>query len=271
MNLHTLRRGKSALAVALCAAALSQSGMAQVAPPTILQIDLADFVIYRHDTTDALKNATDPNPVALTALRNFYQVTQLADVVAVNGQQVKGSFASTQVNLGLRPEPVNGQAIADTVRNTLATITLEILKSDGTQIGTITAIGLTGGTPPPGSPVTAPVSVAGGPNLAITGGTGAFLGTGGQIGSLSHFARITSVAEDPTNRRRNGGGAGTWRWIAHVIPMARPEVTMLPAGPAITHSGDFTLVTVSKPAAQGEILSLFATGLGPVVPGVDPG
>src|SRR5262245_57852035 len=53
--------------------------------------------------------------------------------------------------------------------------------------------------------------------------------------------------------------------------MARPEVTMLPTGPAITHSGDFSLVTASKPAAQGEILSLFATGLGPVVPGVDPG
>ena len=46
---------------------------------------------------------------------------------------------------------------------------------------------------------------------------------------------------------------------------------MLPAGPAIAHSGDFSLVTASKPAAQGEILSIFATGLGPVVPGVDPG
>jgi uncharacterized protein (TIGR03437 family) len=157
------------------------------------------------------------------------------------------------------------------VRNTLATITLEILKSDGTQIGTITAIGLTGGPPPPASPVTAPTSVAGGHNLAITGGTGAFLGARGQIGSLSPVARITSIAEDPTDRRRNGGGPGTWRWIAHVIPMARPEVTMLPAGPAITHSGDFSLVTASKPAAQGEILSIFATGLGPVVPGVDPG
>ena len=61
------------------------------------------------------------------------------------------------------------------------------------------------------------------------------------------------------------------RWIAPVIPIARPEVTMLPAGPAITHSSDFSLVTTSRPATHGEILSLVATGLGPVTPRVDPG
>src|SRR5262249_22651681 len=42
-------------------------------------------------------------------------------------------------------------------------------------------------------------------------------------------------------------------------------------GPAITHSSDFSLVTATKPAAAGEILSLFATGLGPTRPGVNPG
>ena len=111
----------------------------------------------------------------------------------------------------------------------------------------------------------------GGGNFAITGGTGAFLGARGQLGALAPVARNTSVTEDPTYRRRNGGGAGTWRWIAHVIPMARPEVTMLPSGPAITHSSDFSPVTGGPPATQVEILSLFATGLGPVIPGVDPG
>ena len=108
----------------------------------------------------------------------------------------------------------------------------------------------------------------------ITGGTGAFLGARGQM-SVAAAApgvvtqRNASFTENPTNRQRNGGG--TVRWIAHLIPMARPEVTMLPEGPAITHSSDFSLVTASKPAAKGEILSLFATGLGPVVPNVDPG
>ena len=108
----------------------------------------------------------------------------------------------------------------------------------------------------------------------ITGGTGAFLGARGQL-SVAAAApgvvtqRFASITEDPVNRQRNGGG--TVRWIAHVIPMARPEVTMLPSGPAITHSSDFSPVTVSKPATQGEMLSLFATGLGPVTTRVDPG
>lgn len=46
---------------------------------------------------------------------------------------------------------------------------------------------------------------------------------------------------------------------------------MTPSGPAVTHSSDFSLVTSSKPAAVGETLSIFMTGLGPARPGVDPG
>jgi len=81
--------------------------------------------------------------------------------------------------------------------------------------------------------------------------------------------RGASITEDPANRRLNGGG--TQRYVVHVIPMESPEIAMLPAGPAITHSGDFSLVTASKPATAEEILSIFARGLGPVNPGVDPG
>ena len=81
--------------------------------------------------------------------------------------------------------------------------------------------------------------------------------------------RAASMTEDPANRRLNGGG--TQRWIAHLIPMSAPQIVITPGGPAVTHSSDFSLVTASKPAAAGEILSLFASGLGPVNPGVDPG
>ena len=81
--------------------------------------------------------------------------------------------------------------------------------------------------------------------------------------------RIASITEDPANRRVNGGG--TQRYVVHLIPMESPEIAMLPAGPAIAHSSDFSLVTASRPATTGEILSLFARGLGPVNPGVDPG
>jgi uncharacterized protein (TIGR03437 family) len=109
----------------------------------------------------------------------------------------------------------------------------------------------------------------------ITGGTGAFLGARGQLGGVApptgvSVQRASSMTEDPANRRRNGGGSQ--RWIVYLIPMTRPEIATLTAGgPAITHSSDFSLVTASKPATAGEILSLFAKGLGPVNPGVDPG
>ena len=271
MNLHSQPRGKSALAMALCAAACSLPSLAQVAPPTILQIDLADYTLYRQDIPDPARYATEASATQVGTVRNFYQAIHLADVVSVNGQRVKGNFAAAQVVVAFRTEPAPGMAIGDSYRNTMSSVTLEILKGDGTPIGTIMASGFGSGPPPPGSPVPASTILQGGHNFAITGGTGAFLGARGQLASAPPVARSTSMLEDPANRRRNAGGVGPWRWTAHVIPMSRPEVTMLPAGPAITHSSDFSLVTASKPAAPGEILSIFATGLGPVVPGVDPG
>ncbi len=273
MNLHALRRAKTALAMTLCAAACSQPGLAQVAPPSILQIDLANQVLYTPDTTDFSKYATEPDvtPVTATAVpRNFNKSQGIADIVAVNGQPVKGTYAAgVAAAFTLRTAPTPGQAISDTVRQATSVTTFEILKSDGTQIGTLVASGMGAGDAPPGSP-----AAATGNNLAITGGTGAFLGARGQMSVATAppgvvTQRQASIREDPANRRRNGGG--TQRWIAHLIPMSRPEVTKLPSGPAITHSSDFSLVTAAKPATQGEILSLFATGLGPVIPGVDPG
>ena len=77
------------------------------------------------------------------------------------------------------------------------------------------------------------------------------------------------MTEDPAKRRINGGG--TSRRILTLYPMSAPQIIVTPNGPAVTHSADFSLVTASRPAAAGEILSLFATGLGPTQPGVDPG
>ena len=88
MNVHSLRRGKTALAMALYAAACSQFISAQVAPPVILQIDLTNNVLYFQDTSDISKYATEPNVTPLTAsLRNFYRVEGIADIVAVNGRR----------------------------------------------------------------------------------------------------------------------------------------------------------------------------------------
>ena len=270
MKAYSLRRGKTALAAGLYAAVCCQFSLAQDGPPVILQIDVVNNVFYFQDTSDISKYATEPNitPPAIS-FRNFYRVEGFADIVAVNGQPMKGTYANAASATVLRTAPTAGQALADTVRQAITVTSFEILKSDGTSIGTLFASGLFAGDAPPGSP-----TAAAGGNFVITGGTGAFLGARGQL-SVAAAApgvitqRNASITEDPGNRRRNGGG--TLRWIAHLIPMERPEVAMLPAGPAITHSGDFSLVTASKPATQGEILSLFATGLGPVTPRVDPG
>lgn len=270
MNLHTPWRGKTAMAMALCAAACALPGLAQVAPPTILQIDVADVVLYSQDTPDPLRYATDPNIPTRAAVRNFYPAIHIGDIVAVNAQQVKGTYASVNTTLGFRPAPDSGFAIADIHRNTSAAVTLEILKSDGTPIGTIIASGLSGGTPPPGSPVPPSTILTGGHNFAITGGTGAFLGIRGQLGSGPPVARGTSSTEDPANRRRHRGGNGTWRWIAHLIPMSSPQVVTSASGPAVLHS-DFSPVTAARPARAGEVLILQATGLGPTVPAVEPG
>ncbi len=269
MNLHTLLSGKTALAMALCAAACSQFSWAQVAPPVILQIDLTNNVLYFQDTSDVSKYATEPNVTPPTAIpRNFYRVEGIADIVAVNGQPVKGAYANTAAAFVLRTAPTPGQAISDTVRQAVNMTTFELLKSDGTSIGTIVASGLFVGDAPPGSP-----TAAAGSNFVITGGTGAFLGARGQLsaalappGVLTQ--RNASITEDPANRRRNGGG--TLRWIAHLIPMSAPQVLTTAGGPAVFHS-DFSPVTTARPARSGEILTVQAAGLGPTVPGVDPG
>lgn len=50
-----------------------------------------------------------------------------------------------------------------------------------------------------------------------------------------------------------------------------PRVAITTSGLAITRASDFKLVTSASPAAPGEVLSVFATGLGPTRPDVEPG
>jgi uncharacterized protein (TIGR03437 family) len=52
--------------------------------------------------------------------------------------------------------------------------------------------------------------------------------------------------------------------------MERPEFVTASGTPAFFHS-DLTPVTAAKPAKAGETLIAMATGLGPTLPGVDPG
>jgi hypothetical protein len=197
---------------------------------------------------------------------SFAAAMGIADIVAVNGYPAKGTVVMSQRSVALIPAPISGQAIADTQRGGAITQTFEILDINGQPIGTIVAAGASGGTPPPGAPTA--VTQA---NNAIVGGTGAFLGARGYVGQAAATValRRASMSEDPAKRRINGGGKT--RYVVQLIPLGYPEIAMTPGGPAVTHSSDFTLVTAAKPAAAGEILSLFAHGLGPTRSGVDPG
>jgi hypothetical protein len=255
---------KTAIATALCAVTCSLSGLAQV-PPVILRIEYENGVRYVADTMDIPAFATIPTPVS-QAIPTFATYVLLADIVAVNGKPAKGLFLTRQVVVNLTPNPSPGQAIADVVRTNYLDRVFEILQADGTPIGSIMSSGFDAGPPPPGAPTVTTVS-----NFAVTGGTGAFLAVRGQAEGVPLIVvnRNASVREDPAQRRVNGGGKGVA--FLHLIPMSRPEIVSTPGGPAVVHASDFTLVTAANPATAGESLILYATGLGPTRPGVDPG
>ncbi len=262
---------KTALGTALCAVTFSLSGVAQAVaqsvPPVILRIQTRNAVQYNYDVTDSSTIATNQNVTPPVPSRNFRNQIGIGDIVTVNGQPVKGAVVVRNTSIGLSPDPAPGGAIADMERGAAADYRFEILHPDGSPIGTLVAIGFSGaGAAPPGAPLSATRL-----NLAIVGGTGAFFGALGQAAVVAGGAapRQASITEDPGNRRANGGGGNLY--FFHLIPQSRPEIVITSSGPAITHSSDFSLVTASKPAAAGETLSLFATGLGPTRPGVDPG
>ena len=257
---------RATFAVAVLWAGSWPAGLAQLGPTTILEIEMENRVQYVGDNSDVSKLATDPNVTTPAPSRNFVPVVIIADIAAVNGQPAKGTTVFHFRQINLRTAPNAGEAIADIVRNNVVDIRFEILKTDSTPIGTVMASGMGGGVGPPGAPLDVRVG-----NVAIVGGTGAFLGARGQVGQGTTIVpdRSASMTEDPANRRRNGGGRV--RYVLHLIPLAHPEIVITANGPAVVHSNDFGLVTAAKPARPGEILSLIATGLGPTRPGVDPG
>jgi len=266
-----IRKAETIAMTVLLVAVHCTLALGQQPPPTIITIDVANVVEYRDDIADVSKRGTNPNVTPPGVVGDFTVNVVFGDIVAVNGQPAKGVYVGRPVAIRLTPAHTPGQAIADTTHTSLKSHTFEILKIDGTAVGTMMSFGLDGGQPLPGAPSN-PVATRG--NYTIFGGTGAFLGARGELvqrlGSLEAVQpRAASMAEDPANRRINGGG--TIRFFLHVIPQTTPQIASTPGGPAVTHSGDFTPVTASKPAAAGEILSLFATGLGPTNPGVDPG
>jgi uncharacterized protein (TIGR03437 family) len=222
-------------------------------------VDLENAVNYLDDTGDVTRLATDTHATTPLPLKAFERLTLIADIVAVNGKQVKGNVIGHALNLTLKPGAATGQSLADITRNGVANWTVEFLQSDGTQIGTIFLSNLNGGTPPPGAPA---LSSTG--NFTVVGGTGAFLGARGQGGAILPQAvtpRTASVTEDPALRRTIGGG--TISFVIQVFPQEAPQIVSTANGPAIVHANTNQLITTANPARAGETLVLYATGLGP--------
>jgi uncharacterized protein (TIGR03437 family) len=239
-------------------------------PPVVLHIDSANFVRYDQETADWTKYATSPGIVTLAPghLPPFGSYITLGDLVSVNGKPVKGVRVLRGLNTNFAINAMPKQAVADIGGSTYFDQLFVIQNLDGTVIGTIVVTGQQITDPAPAA------SGLGGWGQVVVGGSGAFLGVTGQGcgvsgGTPPGGARVSSVTEDPANRRINGGGA-TYSVLC-LIPGTRPLVVTNAAGPAIVHSNDYSLVTSAKPAKPGEILTLFASGLGPTLPGVDPG
>jgi uncharacterized protein (TIGR03437 family) len=235
----------------LAAPCLAAAALAQTTP-VVLDIEVENAVRYFADTTDPAKLAVSPAPVPPAATRAFTDTILIGDIVAVNGKPARGLWTSRQYAMSFSPNPSPGSAVSDVTQGAIAECKYEILSAEGKFIGRL----MDGGLFP----------------HAVTGGTGAFLGAKGEQATTAarvvKAVRTASMTEDPANRRTHGGG--NMRILMRLIPAIRPEIITIQAVPAVTHL-DGRPVSGSNPAAPGEILSLYARGLGPATPNVDFG
>jgi hypothetical protein len=246
------------------------SAKAQTPTGSIVRFEIENSTFYMYDCPYS-QIGTVPNkldhPVNATGIASGLGI---GDIVSVNGSPVKGAaYEEFFAGFGGSPNPPPGHPILDGTRLAVAPWDLDFMNSDGTLIGIIHIDGLVGGARSPGAP-----QAITGSGMMVTGGSGAFLGVRGYFsGSQVPGAgeRITSACEDPSLRRVFAEGKGKRHGVLYLIPATWPQVIATPNGPAVVHASDGSLVTAAKPAKSGEILTLYASGLGPTRPGVDPG
>lgn len=227
--------------------ALMATGTLYAQRVAVLEIDVANAVVYRYDVADADKRAVSPTPVPVALDRAFFDYCLIEDIVAVNGRPAKGLHMTCATRMGFSPSPRPGFGIADAAINQgRQQCNWELLSPDGQFVGRL----VDGGFYP----------------HAVLGGAGAYFALTGEHVSAG-TSRSTSVAEDPSMRRINGGGSG--KATFYVVPRFWPEVLVQPDGPAVFHT-DGSRVTSQSPARSGELLMMQAKGLGPTRPALVP-
>lgn len=179
--------------------------VASAAAPLTHVIDIQDLVIYRYDTFDVTQYGSQPGLTMPLPLRPFMSVVWLGDVLAVNGVPARGSLT------------VRGTAVGTALNTVVADWVFDVQRTDGSPVGTLVATGWAFGSPPADSP-----GIQSG-NLAVVGGTGAFVGVSGQ-GGQTHAAnqRFASVTESPGVRRTLGGG--TRQFAFRLVPAAEVKL-----------------------------------------------
>jgi len=259
-------RRKVCVLLALCAAFAE----GQASPGSILNIDLRNATLYFRGYCTGTDQGQNPGKLTRAYVMPFTTGLGIADIVAVNGQPVKGT-AIEIIRAGIITSTFTpGKIIADIAAGPAATSwNLTFLNPDGTLIGTLLMDGNASGSPPPG----APKAIVGGP-YTIVGGSGAFFGARGYLQPTQDAVspeRQTTDCEDPAYRRINADAGGNQRHpVLYLVPLVQPQIVSSGGAPAVYHQ-DFTPVTATKPATAGETLISMATGMGPTQPGVDPG
>jgi uncharacterized protein (TIGR03437 family) len=226
------------------------AGAAESNRIAVLEVEAENSVVYRWDVADLAKRATSATPVPVTVDRAFADWCLIDDIVAVNGKPAKGLHLSCAVRMGFSPNPLPGFAIADvTMGNGRQECNWELYTAGGRFVGRL----VDGGFFP----------------HSVQGGAGAYFGaTGEHKTQAGATGRLTSVAEDPSMRRVNGGTR--YKVTFYIVPKFWPEVVVEPDGPAIFHADDWSRVTDMKPARAGELLTISAKGLGPTLPDLIP-
>ena len=247
--------------------------IARSQPPTgsVVTFEIENATAYYLDCPFSQLGGNSSNLERVFPSTAFENVLGVGDIVSVNGNSAKGASYESAIGI-LSNSPGPGKFLTDKGRFALEEWSLDFLDSNGNEIGTIYFGGLSNG----GAPPDAPSALVGTGNGALTvkGGTGAFLGVRGYMKAPSDpiaGERSTSACEDPSLRRMYAAGRGKRHGTMYLVPLSPPEVITTATGPAIVHAEDNTYVTAAKPAQAGEILTLYASGLGPTRPGVDPG